>query len=1095
MTELPQNHGVRSEAPRSMIPRRAAGVVDLPMSFAQEQLWFIDEFHDGLAAHNVPDLVWLRGSLDARALGRAVEGVVARHEVLRTRLVTSADGRPVQVIAPPTPLELELVDYAELGREAASGRLREFAMQEALRPFRLARDRMFRAHLVRLAADEHVLVMVVHQTVFDDWSYSVLLRELAALYGQEAAGAPSGLGELPVQFADYALWERDRLHGAVLEELEDYWRGVMAGFETVQFPTDRPRPLLASHDGEVEITMAGRDLLDGLREVSRREGTTLFVTLLAGLQALVSRYTGQTDVVVGTVSANRSRAELAPLIGFLVNTLPIRADLSGDPAFTELLARAREATVGAYAHQDLPFGKLVETLRVDRDPSRAPVFQIALTYAERDNTPVTAAGVDFALTELVPAVTPAKFDLTLVAEARSDGLWFECSYKTGLFDAATVARLLGHLEVLLRGVVADPSARLSGLPVLTGPELRRELVEWNDTAARFPLVCIHQGFEAQVAAAPDAVAAEFEGEQLSYAQLNQQANRIARRLRAAGVRPEALVGVCMQAGLARLAGLLGIWKAGGGYVPLDPALPAERLSFMMADTAMTVVLTDEPSAASVPARGGVTVVPLDTGWQQISALDGADLAGTGVTPSNVAYVIYTSGSTGQPKGVVVEHRQAINFLQGMVGHWRIGPSSAVLQFAAFTFDVSVMDMFMPLLGGARVVLAPAETLHSPPRLAALIRDRRVTFACLPPAVLTLLTGENFPDLRTLLSAGEELSSDLLRAWLRDGLEIYNGYGPTEASIGATFMKLDATTQLPPPIGRPKPNYRVYVLDAHLNPVPAGVTGELHIGGAGVARGYLNQPELTNQRFIPDPFSTQPGARLYKTGDLVRRRPDGTIMFIGRIDNQVKIRGLRVELGEIETALAAHPAIAQAVVTVVTDPAGEKQLAAYLRAQGTAPRIADIRQHLAHRLPGYMTPSYLTILDKLPLTPNGKIDKAALPPPQPITAAADRVPPRTLIETVLVDLYTTVLSNEQVGATDSFFDIGGNSLQAMQLITQLRTTLAVDLDVSAVFLTPTPQQLAALLRDKHGFDDADLTDESIDELQQQPNQQTSTVLTP
>ncbi|HEX9352704.1 MAG TPA: AMP-binding protein, partial [Streptosporangiaceae bacterium] len=411
-----------------------------------------------------------------------------------------------------------------------------------------------------------------------------------------------------------------------------------------------------------------------------------------------------------------------------------------------------------------------------------------------------------------------------------------------------------------------------------------------------------------------------------------------------------------------------------------------------------------------------------------------------------------------------------------------------LQFAAFTFDVSVMDMFMPLLGGARAVLASAETLHSPPRLAALIRDRAVTFACLPPAVLALLTGQDFPDLRILLSAGEELSSDLLRAWLRDGLEIYNGYGPTEASIGATFMKLDATTQLPPPIGRPKPNYRVYVLDADLNPVPVGVTGELHIGGAGVARGYLGRPELTRQRFIPDPFTREPGARLYKTGDLVRRRPDGTIMFTGRADTQVKIRGLRVELGEIETALTAHPAIAQAVVTTVTGPAGQKQLAAYLRAAGdTGPEVADIRQHLARQLPAYMIPAHLITVEAYPLNTNGKIDKAALPAPRIITAGADRVPPRTLIETVLVDLYATVLGNEQVGAADSFFDTGGNSLQAMQLITQLRATLAVDLDVSAVFLAPTPRQLAALLRDKHGFDDADLGEAGIDGLEQGPGE--------
>jgi amino acid adenylation domain-containing protein len=1066
-----------------------------PLTFAQEQLWFIDEFHHGLPAHNLPSLLRLRGPLAVAALGRALDGVVARHEALRTRLVAGEDGRPVQVIDPPAPVDLELTDYTELGREAAVRRLRELSQEEALQPFRLAHDRLLRARLVRLAADEHVLVLVVHQTVFDEWSLGVLLRELAALYGAETTQSEAGLGE-PPRFADYARRERSYLESPVVAELADYWRGALGGFETSQFPPDRPRPLLARHDGAVQITWLGRDVLDGLREVSRREGTTLPVTLLAALQVLLYRYTGQTDVVVGAVSAGRTggelagpeltRPELAGLVGLVADMLPIRADLSGDPAFAEVLGRVQEAVDGARAHRELPFARVVEVLQIERDTGRFPVFQIGFGCCEPIDD-VEAGGVVFQREHV--ELRASRYDISFRAEPRGDGLWIETTYTPALFDAATVARLLGNFEVLLRGVVADPAARLSRLPVLTADELHRELSEWNDTAAQFPPVCIHQGFEDQVRRAPDAIAAEFEDEEVSYAELNRWANRIARRLRAAGVGPEVLVGVCMLPGLRRLAGLLGIWKAGGGYVPLDPALPAERLSFMAADTGMAALLVDDASAGRVPAREGVPVVSLDQDWGGICGLDDAaldgtdlrdtDLRDTGVTRSNVAYVIYTSGSTGQPKGVVVEHRQAINFLQGMVRHWRIGPSSAVLQFAAFTFDVSVMDMFMPLLGGARVVLAAAPTLHSPPRLAALMRDRAITFACLPPAVLNLLIGEDFPDLRTLLSAGEELTSELLRAWLRDGLDIYNGYGPTEASIGSTFMKLEATTQLPPPIGRPKPNYRAYVLDAHLNPVPVGVIGELHIGGAGVARGYLNRPGLTERRFIPDPFGPEPGGRLYKSGDLVRRRFDGTIVFAGRADTQVKIRGLRIELGEIETALTAHPDVAQAVVTVAADQAGEPQLAAYLRVcEDATPQAADLRQYLAGRLPAYMIPNFLITLDELPLTTNGKIDKAALPRPEMIKSGARRVPPGTLIETVLVDLYATVLGTEELGATSGFFDVGGNSLQAMQLITRLRAELAVDLEVTAVFLAPSPRQLAALLRDEHGFDDADLgTDNS------------------
>ncbi|HEY3735054.1 MAG TPA: amino acid adenylation domain-containing protein [Streptosporangiaceae bacterium] len=1056
-------------------------MTEVPASFAQEQLWFIDEFHHGLAAHNVAHQVRLRGPLEVAALGRALDGLVARHEALRTRLVAGEDGRPVQVIDPPAPVRLELADHVGLGREAASALLREFASAEALRPFRLARDHMLRACLVRLAAAEHVLVIVAHRTVLDEWSAGVLLADLAALYRTEAAGGAAGPARPAAQFARYAAWERQHLQGSVRTALDEYWRGALAGFETSQFPADRPRPVLADHDGAVETTMIDRELLDGLEELSRQEATTLDVMLLAALQVLLHRYTGQTDVIIGTVSANRARPEFASLIGLLASTLPVRADLSGDPAFTDLLARVRRAAQAARDHQDLPFSQVVEALNVERDTGRFPIFQIGFACREPAGD-IESAGVVFHRENV--EVRASMYDISFLAEPRPGGLWLEATYTPALFDAATVRRLLGNLGVLLRGVVTDPSARLSQLPVLTADELRRELAEWNDTAARFPPVCIHQGFEAQAASRPDAIAAQFEGQRMSYAELNQQANRIARRLRGLGAGPETLVGVCMRTGLLRLAALLGVWKAGGGYVPLDPEVPAERLAFMMADTGMTVVVTDQASAGCLPAADNVTVLSLDAGQEQIRALDSTDLDSTdltdsGVTPANVAYVIYTSGSTGRPKGVVVEHRQAINFLQGMAGPWRIGPSTVLLAFAAFTFDVSVMDMFMPLLAGGRVVLAPAGTLHSPPRLAALIRDAGVTFACLPPAVLTLLRGEGFPDLRILLSAGEELSSDLLRAWMRDGLEIYNGYGPTEASIGATFMKLEPGTPLPPPIGRPKPNYQAYVLDAHLNPVAVGVTGELHIGGTGVARGYLGRPELTSERFIPDPFRPGPGARLYKTGDLVRRRADGTIVFAGRIDNQVKIRGLRVELGEIETALTAQPAIAQAVVIVAADPAGSQQLVGYLRAaDGAAPEIADVREHLARSLPGYMIPAYLMLLDELPLTAHGKIDKAALPAPQGISAGAERVPPRTLIETILVDLYATVLGHEQIGATDSFFDAGGNSLQAMQLITKLRSTLAVDLDISDVFLTPTPQQLAGLLRGKHGFEDSDLGPDGI-----------------
>ncbi len=607
-------------------------------------------------------------------------------------------------------------------------------------------------------------------------------------------------------------------------------------------------------------------------------------------------------------------------------------------------------------------------------------------------------------------------------------------------------------------MVSDPSARLSELPLLTEAELRAELQDWNDTAAPVPPVCVHEGFEAQAARTPDAIAAEYEGERVSYAELNRQANQVARRLRELGVGPEALAGVSMRAGLRRLAALLGILKAGGGYVPLDPALPAERLAFMINDTGMTVILTDHASAerrSRTPAR-----VNVDAEWEQLAALDSSDLTSTGVTPANVAYVIYTSGSTGQPKGVVVEHRNVVNLAYGLIEHWGIGPGSVMLQFASFAFDVSVKDMFLSLLSGARLVLAAPETLHSPPRLAALIRQAGVTFASLPPAVLGLLPAGQYPELRVIMAGGEELPTEVARRWIRPGLRLVNGYGPTETTVTAAFAELDVATAMPPPIGFPvRPNYRAYVLDAQLNPVPVGVFGELHIGGAGVARGYLNRPELTRDRFIPDPFL--PGQRLYKSGDLVRRRPDGSLEFAGRIDNQVKIRGLRIELGEIEAALATHPAIAQAVVTVVTGPAGDYELAAYLRSDSAPVSDQDVKAHLARTLPAAMIPSHYITVDTFPLNSSGKVDRKALPTPRR-QETQDKAEPETPAEAMLTSLYATVLGTTRIGATDNFFDLGGNSLTAMRLVSLISRETDVDLGVSLIFLHPTPRRLAAAI---------------------------------
>ncbi len=1032
------------------IARRAAGTKDLPLSFGQEQLWFMDRFAPGLPTYNVAFGMRLRGPLDTGALTRAVDGLTARHEALRTRLVADADGIPHQVVDEPASAGLVEVDVS--GSADPEAALRERAASEAARPFDLAEGPLFRTHLVRLSAEEHALVVIVHHTVFDGWSIGVMVRELTALYAAEATGEPSGLAELPVQFADYAIWERERLQGSSLEELVEYWRKNLDGFQTLQMPTDRPRPMVASYEGGLERLHIGGEILAGLQELSQREGTTLFVTMLAALQALLHRYTGQDDVVVGTVSANRSRSKLAPLVGYLVNTLPMRTDLAGDPSFTELLVRVRETTMGAFAHQNLPFAKLVEELKVERDPGRAPIFQVAMTLAEPPESTVAAGlAVELEKVDLVAA----KFDVGVHVDVRPDDLWLEALYATSLFDAGTIGRLLGHLRVVLESVIEDPSRRLSEMPVLTEAELRRELTEWNDTAKDFPLVCVHEAFEAQTACTPDGIAAELDGETVTYAELNADANRIARRLRELGAGPEVLVGVSMAPSPRRLSVLLGIMKAGGGYVPLDPALPDDRLSYMIEDTAMPVVVADATGEAGLP-DSGAAVLAVDREWDAITALDAGD-PGYEVAASNIAYVIYTSGSTGRPKGVMVEHRQVVNHAIGMIEHWGVGSDDRVLQFASLNFDVSVMDMFMTLLSGARAVVAPTETLLSPPRLAQLMRDRAVTFASLPPAVVNLLSGQEFPGLRFVMSAGEALSSELVHAWVRPGLRFFNGYGPTEDTVIATFAELDGAV-LPPPIGLPVANAQAYVLDKNLNPVPVGVVGELHMGGAGVTRGYLNAPELTEQRYIPDPFGE---GRLYKTGDLVRRLPDGNIVYLGRMDGQVKIRGLRVELGEIETGLASHPSVAQAVVVMSEDRAGEKQLVGYVRHDPDGPSIdvADLRRHLAQGMPAYMVPAHILVVDVFVLNTSGKIDKSALPAPDAPVETAAYAPPRTAAETTLTRVYADLLGRDQVGIDDGFFELGGNSLQAMQLVTRIHDELSVDLGVTAIFLAPTVRRLA------------------------------------
>jgi amino acid adenylation domain-containing protein len=1042
---------------RKPIGRRPAELTEIPLSYAQEQLWFLDRVAPGLPTYNVPAQLRLTGALDVPALRSAISTVLARHEALRTRFVEGPHGTPIQVIDPPAELPLPVVEPAD---PAAAG---ELAAAAAAEPFDLAAGPLFRCRLLRLGEREHLLLIVVHHIVFDAWSFDVLLRELAALYTAAITGEPAELAELPVQPADYACWERQQ--PAESAELVDYWRAALDGYEYLQLPTDHPRPVLESFRGRIRRHLLGEQIAAGVRSLSKRQGSTPFVVLLAALQAVLARYSGQRDIVVGVPSANRGRSSLQPLVGFLVNTLPIRADLSGDPTFLQLLDRLRRTTVAGYAHQELPFAKLVEAIGVERDPGRSPVFNVLLTGAEAPGE-VPAAGLSMRLERI--DLLAAKFDLAFFAEFCPDGLWLEVTYASDLFEVETIDRMLVHYGELLAGALADPTRRLSELPLLDEAELFAELVEWNSTAVRLAPPdeldrSIHRLFDAQVRRTPEAPAAVFGDDQVSYAELGSLANQLAAWLIDQGVRTGTLVGIAMAPSIRRLAVVLGILKAGGGYLPLDPSLPADRLSFIARDAALGLVVTDRAAELGTTLAG---VRCLDPAAAARSELDPGSPA-VPVAESDLAYVLYTSGSTGQPKGVMVEHGQVVNFALGGIDAWQLGTTDRVLQFASLGFDVSVLDMFCCLLCGATAVFADAETRLSPPRLGALMREQRVSFAFLPPAVLGLLADQDFPDLRLLVAGGEALPTEVAAAWLRDGLRLFNGYGPTETTVVSLTGEVDGQ-HWPAPIGRPMPNYQAYVLDPQRNPVPVGVVGELHIGGASVARGYLNRPELTAERFRDDPFGPEPGGRLYSTGDLVKRLPDGRIVFLGRADGQVKLRGLRIELGEIESALAQHPAVDQAVVQLEQNPAGEKFLAGYLRAVPGVrpPEPAALTGYLGRWLPGYMLPGQLLWLDAFPLNASGKVDRRALSAllaDRPGSAAGGQhTAPASDAEAALAEIYADLLRLDRCDVLDSFFDAGGNSLQAMQLVSRIRGELGVDLPVTAVFLAPTPRGLAARL---------------------------------
>jgi amino acid adenylation domain-containing protein len=1045
----------------------------LPLSFAQQRLWFLDQYEPKNSVYNIPYGLRLVGPLKVAALEQSLREISRRHEALRTTFSITG-GDPVQVISPALSLSMPFVDLTDRLENAREEEAQRLAHEEAGRPFDLRTGPLFRAKLIRLGELNHLLLLTLHHIVSDGWSMAVLYRELSILYRAFINCEPSPLAGLPIQYADYAVWQREYLEGEVLESQLSYWKNQLEGIPGVlHLPTDHPRPAIQSYRGERQSIELSKELTQALKALSRKEGATLFMTLLAAFQTLLHRYTGQDDIVVGSPIANRNRTEIEGLIGFFVNTLVLRSNFSVNPTFTQLLAQVREMALGAYAHQDLPFEKLVEALQPERSLSHSPLFQVMFVF---HNVPASGQELSGLISSSVKVNNyTTKFDLHLSMSEQAGAIKGTFEYSSDLFDDATITRMISHCKILLEGIITNPDQRVSDLPILTETEKHQRLVQWNDTKKDYPQdTCIHQLFEAQAEKTPDAIAVVFEDQQLTYRVLNQRANQLARYLKKFGVGAETMVGIRMERSLEMIIGIIGILKAGGAYVPLDPSYPKERLVFMLEDTQTRVLLIQERLVEPL-SSDGTREVCLDRDWQHIARESSENLDGQ-ATATNLAYVIYTSGSTGRAKGVLIPHHAVINVLTHVREALDLTEEDTVPLVANICFDISVMELFLPLIVGGRLIVATRQVAVDGAEIEHMLSMCGATIMHATPATWRLLlqAGWNGADNLTILSGGEALQSELADQLVARGSSLWNLYGPTETTIYSS-----ASNHRPElnggrvSIGRPIANTQAYILDHHLQPVPIGVAGQLHIGGNGLARGYLNQPDLTVEKFIPNAFSKQPGARLYQTGDVARYLPDGNIEFLGRIDHQVKIRGFRIELGEIEAVLSQHPAVRETVVLAreeVENPKSEiqylksdKRLVAYIVSRNEqACTINELRSFLRRKLPEAMVPTAFVFLDAFPRTLNGKLDRGALPIPNESRPELERsfVAPRTPAEELLAEIWAKVLKVERVGIHDNFFDLGGHSLKATQVISRVREALRLDLSLRVLFEAPTVAELSS-----------------------------------
>ncbi len=1040
-----------------------------PLTFAQQRLWFLSQLEGDSASYNVPWAIKIEGLLNVSALERTLSAIVARHEVLRTTF-SMADHAPVQIATAARPVTLQIVDLTSVPAEEREQQARKLAQEEAGRPMDLVNGPLLRTSLLRLGDRDHVLLLTLHHMVFDGWSRRVFVRELGAIYEAFSLGRPSPLAELPLQYADYAVWQREYLQGSTLERHFTYWRKQLeAAPVQLELPTDRPRPAAQSYTGTVLRWEAPADLLAQLTALSRGSGATLFMTLLAAFNVLLAKYSRQEDIVVGTPIANRNRAEIEALIGLFVNTLVLRTDVSGDPTFFELLSRVKETALGAYAHQDMPFEKLVEDLKPERSLGHNPLFQV---FFSLQNTPRQALDLPgLRLTTLERIGTTSKFDLSLFLTETPQGLRGDLEYNTDLFDAATMERMVQHYLQLLRSVVEAPEKRLSELSLLAEDARRQLLAGFNDTVVPFPSdLALPDLFEAQAARTPNDVALLCDTTQLTYRELNERSNQLAHFLQRQGVGPDVLVALCTDRSSDMLIGVLGILKAGGAYVPIDPSYPSDRVAMILEDAHAPLLLTQESLLPSLP-RQSARVICLDSGWPLIAREPKSNPPRT-VQSNNLAYVLFTSGSTGRPKGVAIEHRSVVNFLHSMQREPGIQPQDILVAVTTLSFDIAGLELYLPLITGARLVLASREVAQDGPRLAELLERSRATLMQATPATWRLLIESGWHGDRNLriLCGGEALPPELGRELVARAGEVWNLYGPTETTIWSTISRVQGDEDHSISIGRPIGNTQAYVLDAQRNLVPIGVPGELYLAGAGLARGYLGQPDLTQERFLADPFSAA-NTRMYRTGDLVRWQSNGQLQYLGRMDHQIKLRGFRIELGEIETTLARHPALQQAVVVLREDMPGDKRLVAYVATRpGLEVSAAALRAHIQLSVPEYMVPSVFVFLAALPLTPNGKINRKALPKPDhhDRAGADERTAPRDDVEFLLYKIWTKLLGTEAIGIRDNFFDLGGHSLLAVRMVREVQKLTGKELPLSLLFQGATIERLAELIQQGEEF---------------------------